>query len=182
MAKKVNKFFVERHQSARIQRKLYQDITGKDRPHTDFLRNDSPLKDLIVAYDVSYQMDYSSPSQAMRLNNQTFRVYAIRTNNKDFEQEVLDNTIAAVQNMKASSGNGFQTGTQMMIEKNLKVDVRAEPRGLERVNDVKLTSEIVDGVARDRFYINEGKQKVKVTNKKGSTAEMSPDLIRFFRR
>lgn len=176
-------FLTKRHLIARQQRAEYLKATGDIKPHSEFMRTDTPFKDLIVAWEVSYQLTYTPKNKTLMSisKSDTFIVYGVRS--PQFEDNIVLNTTEAVQNMKGKSGAGFSTPTQQMIGRELKVtpDETRMPRGMELKDKLDLNREIIENVASKGIYLETVDQDATVKNKKGTEAKMKTDLTTYFK-
>lgn len=169
----------ERWNTARQEQSFYETYTGEKKSSREFFANVNPFTEKIVTYEVSYQLNYSSQRDAMKITNaNTFYVYAFEPTPQSGET-IIQNTKDAVINASSSQGNGFQLGTQAMIEKNMQVKLD-KPRGLE-ISNKPPTKEVIESVTKGKgFYVEQRDTEFEVSNKKGSKFKMKGNLGDYF--
>lgn len=180
-----SQFVKNQHKQARIQREFYEELTGNKGKYQDFMKNETPLDDQVVVYDVSYQMTYMSNNNNFSVESpQTFRVYAL--NGQYTQENIVQNTIEAVKNMKSpNTGSGLNVGLQRTIDRDLDVQTSKVPlpRGFEKNSDVKLNKDIIDSVKNSNgFYVETLDSNVQISGGKrrsSNTAYMNVDLTRY---
>lgn len=176
-----SQFMKERHARARKQRDLFNELTGtQNNNYSDFLGNETPLDKKVVAYDVSYQVSYSSNSNRIDIKSpETFRVYALQS--AQTEDKITQNVTFAIQNVRGTQTNKqFNSSAQRVIGDNTKVNLERVdmPRGFEKSQKLTYSAEIIDSLKGGRMFVEGRDQKVNVQNKK-SSAKMSVDITKF---
>lgn len=171
------KFMEKRHQLAKMQRDYFKkEFPEKDLPeYSKFLKNDSPIRENIVAYQVSFQLSYRGSNDDMIFQTaHTFNVYGLRGQ----ESEIQEKTMNSVLDAKGeSSGDSFKPNTIEMIENNAKVDVL--PRGMEQTQKNKLSDKELRQVLQSGIAFDYIPNKIKFKNKKNREGEMKLDLRHF---
>lgn len=174
-------FMRARHKEARRQRAFFSELSDDETKYSDFLSAESPLEKKIVSYDVSYQVSYKSASNEINIKSpSTFRVYAIGGMNT--EDKIFQGTVDAVQNVRGAGTNKkFNSAAQDTIGRNIDVDMNRvdKPRGMEQVDDPKITREIIDGLKGNQGFFVEGKDQVVEVKGKKSSAKMNVDITRY---
>lgn len=178
-----SQFMKERWTRAKQNQNLYEDLTGEKLPSKKFLSGEDPLTGSIVAYDVSYQLDYVTSSNKLLINSSdTFRVYAFKPNFYT-EDKIVENTRDAIRNAKSpKTGNTFSAPTQdkAMSDNSLKVDLK-EFRGMELANLQEVKEDLINNLKVGKgFYVEKKDTDMTVRNKSGYTVKMKGDLTRYF--
>lgn len=174
-------FNSQRHDRAKEQRQFFEEVTGNKGRYSDFLRNETPLVQNLVVYDVSYQFTYSSTKNEFSFKSPvTYKIYTIESSQTS--GKIYRSTIDAIQNMKDRDGNTLNTGLKEQIEDKTKVDLSKTylPRGMEKGSSASITPDILDKVIQSKgFYVEPNDEKISVKGKGKSTSEMKSDLSRY---
>lgn len=170
-------FMKERHEFTRQQRARFSKDYGEELPYNEFMKNETPLSDKIIVYDVSYQLNYTGEVDSMIINKQTLKVVAF-----EGQEEVITNKV--MESLTTAKGSNtkhhLSTGTTQMIEDNATIIAKPKsyPRGMER-SQRKPTKQEIDEVIKYGLSVSNIEDKVKFTNKKGRIGKLDMDLRHF---
>ena len=162
---KASKSLSDRWANAKLKQRTYNELTGEQLGSRDFFKNNNPLDNQIVIYDVSAQADYDSTQGGIYTQGQTFEVIMF----KGFEDNarVEDKTKSAYGSMVVS-GDTFNPNFQAAIENNTNVKMD-QVRGLEEVRGRKLSKSDYDKLLQGGIVTNNLNANIKFTkNKKGN--------------
>jgi len=170
-------FMKQRHKVAKLQREYFkEEFPKKDLPsYSEFLKNDSPIREEIIAYEVSYQLNYQGITDDMFIDNsQTFYVYGL----KGMEKEIEERSMNALLDSKGENNSmHFNRGTLEMLE--TKKPVNITPRGMEQAPKKKINDKELRQVIENKIAFDHIPNKIKFTNRKNREGEMKLDITHF---
>jgi hypothetical protein len=181
MAKRFNRrsFMQERHNQAKAQRQFFKE-NFKDQPlpkYSDFLKNETPLEQKIVSYDVSFQVSYRGTSDAFESTPKTFKVFGFVGQEAEIEKRTMNMVLDSKGQMTKAN---FPSSTLEMIEKNtdVKVSQGIKPRGMEKSYD-RVSRKQASEVMSKGFYVESLDDSFKFKNKKDREGLMKLDVTHF---
>ena len=176
-----SQFMRERWGRAEQNQKFYEELTGETKSKREFFKTEDPLSSNIVMYEVSFQLDYSSPKSSLSIYGaNTFRVYAFKPNNMT-EDIIIQNTEDAVKDSKGiNTNNGFSVPTQDKAISELKVNL-SKFRGMEREINPNITNQVISNIRAGKgLYVEQNDADFTVQNRAGTKAKMRANLKNYF--
>ena len=169
-----SEFMRSRHALAREQRDFYFDKFGESREYSDFLGRETPLTNKIVTYEVSYQLTYRGEFDDLILTPQTFKVIALEGSDADIYNKSMN---MFLDSKGETSKNHFASGTLNMIKKNIDIQTKILPRGVEESQRRPDSNELRQFI--NKGFVVSGIDKIKYTNSKGSKGVNKLDVRHF---
>lgn len=174
MVEKFNRsqFMKDRNELAKKRQKLYGSLNDRENEtkikYSDFLKKDNIVDKQIAVYYISTQVNYSSSGGGIYTDPKTFKVIALKS--METENSITRSSKNMFSNMVVSGGT-FNPGFQDSIEKKTNVNFE-KIRGLEEVDDIKLSSSDYDTLIRGDFVVQDLDKDISFRkNKKGSKSD-----------
>jgi len=168
-----SEFMKQRHAHAREQRTYYKTQFGEDVGYGEFLKNESPLQNKIISYDVSFQATYRGEKNEFEASIQTFKVFGLAGQEAEIERRAMN---LVLDSRGEITGKGFNSSLISEIEKSGKATIT--PRGMEEsFKKSHLTRTKINNVVETGFIVEE-LDKVDVKGKTGK-GKMNLDINHF---
>jgi len=163
------------HESAKAQRVYFETNfpSQKVPKYSDFLKNNSPISEEIVTYDVSYQVSYTGMKDDITINPQTFEVIGFKNDASKIETDTMDMIIDAKGEI---SDNNFTGKTSDAIKNNTTINIT--PRGLESTSK-KPSRNDINRIISGEVIVKKLDTSVNMKNRKGRVGSLKMDIRHF---
>lgn len=180
MVKFTRQYNLDRHARAKKQREFFEKVSGQKQKYSDFLKNDTPLEKNLLAFTITFGMDYmnSRTNREFSITQQSFTVYSINGYNNLSESKLRK--IIIEKSFGEKEGKNFNTTTQaqMKVGKLAKsFTIAVQPRGIEDMTKEKnkdvLNKYIESG---QLFYSDELPEKLEIVSKSSNRGERKTNM------
>lgn len=175
-------FTKELHYMAKTRRDFFKEKFPEEKvpKYSEFLKNENPVDNRIMAYEVSYQLSYESQKEGLKMKQpRTFTIYALQ--GLQSADEIYERTKTMVLDMKAKgTTNTLPIGTRGYFDDNDKyLNIEVNPRGMEAVENKKVLAKHYEKILNNDFAVDSLDEEVKIENKKGYESTMKLDITHF---
>jgi len=168
-------FMKKKHAEAKRQRELFSNkFKDEKKPaYFNFLKNDTPLENRIISYQVSYQVSYRGAVDSILVSPKTFTVFGF----KGQEDEIKTRTMNMILDSKGkSTNNNFASGTLSAVKDS--TELKILPRGLEQ-SSKKVSQSDLSNVVESGFVVKDLDTTLTFKNKKNREGKMNLDIRHF---